>query len=51
MFMTLWKIHYNVLLSTMKKDDVREWLRAQGKTKATIKGTVNHAEKYGHVLD
>jgi hypothetical protein len=29
----------------------REWLKAQNKTKATIKETVNYAKKYGHVLD
>jgi hypothetical protein len=29
----------------------RSWLISQDKTKATVKNTVNHAKRYGHVLD
>jgi hypothetical protein len=29
----------------------RNWLQSQGKTKATIKETINYAKKYGHILD
>jgi hypothetical protein len=36
---------------TAPEELFREWLITQGKTKVTVKETVNYAKKYASVLD